>query len=201
MPMNTHVIFHKRLNRKSDGNNMAVRGSQSSVDRFHQRRFVKAEFPWAGKFHTKEEVVGYLNGTEIQCLLCGRWFKALATHLVRIHETTVDDYKRRFGIPWTYGLICSVSAEKCKLSCKARIASGNLDLSALAAKRVHFKSKQREQIGYAREMCVKNAAKGRATIAKMNRHNPTLNLTPEESPVGSIIMGSLTHTSREGEIR
>ena len=173
MPMHPHAIFHRRLNRKNDGNNMAKRGTQSAIHRYNQRRFVLHGFPWNGMLETKEDVLNYLNGTEIQCLICGRFFKSLATHLVRIHETTVDDYKRRYGIPWTYGLICSDSAKKCALSCKKRILSGDLDLSALANKRKHFKSKQREQLGYAIELCRKKAAKGRATIAKRNKNGQT----------------------------
>jgi hypothetical protein len=181
MPMNQHAIFHRRLNRKNDGSNMAIRGTQSEIDRYHKRRSVIGGFPYMGKLKTKEEVLNYLDGTEIQCLICGKWFKALATHLVRIHETTVDDYKRKYGIPWTYGLICSDSSKKCSLSCKKRIASGDLDLLDLANKRTHFKSKQREQIGYARELCKKKAAKGRASIAEKIKRTSKVDGDPGNS--------------------
>ena len=37
----------------------------------------------------------------IECLICGRHFKRLHTHLAAKHGMAVDEYKRRFGLPWT----------------------------------------------------------------------------------------------------
>lgn len=65
------------------------------------------QFPWHGKFETKTEIDEYLSGHKIQCLLCGKQFKALPTHLERTHNITADDYRDRYGLPWRRGL-CGV---------------------------------------------------------------------------------------------
>jgi ROS/MUCR transcriptional regulator protein len=33
------------------------------------------------------------DGSQVQCHLCGRWFRALGTHLRYIHEVTVEEYR------------------------------------------------------------------------------------------------------------
>lgn len=38
------------------------------------------------------------------CRLCGRWFRALGHHLLRKHETTVEDYQAQFELPAGRGL-------------------------------------------------------------------------------------------------
>ena len=121
-------------------------------------------------FKTKKEVDEYLDGTRIECLICGRLLKSLATHLVRVHTISVDEYKRQYGIPWCRGLICSASSEKCKESVRKRIKSGNLNHAEMSKRRKGFKKKQREQIGYCRDLCVEKAKKGREVLALRKRN-------------------------------
>jgi len=61
-------------------------------------------YPWEGKFQTKDEVRAYLDHTKVTCLLCGRKYIQLANHIARAHDVCRDDYKERYGIPWSYGL-------------------------------------------------------------------------------------------------
>jgi len=70
------------------------------------RRKVLKGFPWDGKFETKKEVNDYFSGDKIQCLLCGKWFQRLPTHLKAIHAMTSDEYREMYGLPWKRGL-CS----------------------------------------------------------------------------------------------
>lgn len=79
----------------------------SLEQRRKKRRKVLAGFPWEGSFATKDQVLAYLSGDKIQCLLCGKWYKALGTHINAVHEYDVEKYKLRFGIPWTYGIVCA----------------------------------------------------------------------------------------------
>jgi hypothetical protein len=72
---------------------------------------VMQKYPWRGKFGTKKEIDTYLTGNKIECLLCGKWFRALPTHLERTHNITADDYKERYGLPWKRGL-CGVGLSK-----------------------------------------------------------------------------------------
>ena len=58
------------------------------------------KYPWLGKFGTKTEIDDYLAGNKVQCLLCGKLFKALPQHLERTHEITADDFREQYGLPW-----------------------------------------------------------------------------------------------------
>ena len=70
------------------------------------------QFPWPGRFETKAEIDEYFSGDKVQCLLCSEWYKTLHTHLVRIHEIAVDDYRERYGLPWKRGLCVASTSEK-----------------------------------------------------------------------------------------
>ncbi len=61
-------------------------------------------FPWNGKFKEVSELKKYFAQDKLQCLLCGREYGNLGLHITRGHNISHDDYKVRFGIPWTYGL-------------------------------------------------------------------------------------------------
>ncbi len=43
-------------------------------------------------FSTIDELDAYVGGPQIQCLECGRWYRALATHLPRTHGMSHNDY-------------------------------------------------------------------------------------------------------------
>jgi len=73
------------------------------------------------KFKNREEINAYFQGDKIECLLCGKYFKALATHIVRIHEYTVDEYKKEFGLPWGRGLTSDDTNTKKSLIMKKRV--------------------------------------------------------------------------------
>ena len=53
------------------------------------------QFPWLGRFESKTEIDEYLSGDKVQCLLCGKLFKALPPHLERTHNITADDYREQ----------------------------------------------------------------------------------------------------------
>ena len=70
------------------------------------------KYPWLGKFGTKTEIDAYLAGNKVQCLLCGKLFKALPQHLERTHDITADDYREQYGLPWKRGLCGVGTSEK-----------------------------------------------------------------------------------------
>jgi len=51
-------------------------------------------------FKTRSDIARYFGGNAIECLICGRRFKRLHTHLAAKHGMAADDYKKRFGLPW-----------------------------------------------------------------------------------------------------
>ena len=60
-------------------------------------------------FRTRLAVERYFSGRTIKCLICGRRFRRLSFHLAAKHDVTTDDYKSRFGLPWTRGLTSAPS--------------------------------------------------------------------------------------------
>jgi uncharacterized protein YbaR (Trm112 family) len=42
----------------------------------------------------------------IQCRECGRWYRALPTHLLRTHDLDDEDYRLKYGIPVGLPLVC-----------------------------------------------------------------------------------------------
>lgn len=60
-------------------------------------------------FRTRRAVDRYFAGRTIKCLICGRRFGRLSFHLAAKHGVTTDDYKHRFGLPWTRGLTSASS--------------------------------------------------------------------------------------------
>jgi hypothetical protein len=61
------------------------------------------------QFKARREIENYFSGATIECLLCRRHFKRLQTHLAAKHQMSADEYKERFGLPWTRGLISAAS--------------------------------------------------------------------------------------------
>jgi hypothetical protein len=60
-------------------------------------------------FNRRRDVERYLGGKTIECLLCGLRFRRLAGHLAAKHEMSVDEYRTRFGLPWSRGLTSAAS--------------------------------------------------------------------------------------------
>src|SRR6202048_4966670 len=60
-------------------------------------------------FKTRSDIARYFGGNTIEWLICGRRFKRLHTHLGAKHGMAADDYKKRFGLPWTRGLTSATS--------------------------------------------------------------------------------------------
>jgi predicted transcriptional regulator len=61
---------------------------------------MRAKTPSA--FRTRRDIERYFSGDTIECLICGRYFKRLQTHLVAKHGVAADDYKavRSSLDPW-----------------------------------------------------------------------------------------------------
>ena len=61
-------------------------------------------------FKTRRDIERYFGGKTIECLFCGQRFRRLGGHLAAKHEMSVDEYRTRFGLPWTRGLTSAASA-------------------------------------------------------------------------------------------
>lgn len=81
--------------------------------------FPKPPYPMSIK-----QIEEYFSHDKIQCLLCGKWYGTLVVHLLNIHETTVEDYRDMWELPYTYGLTGRASHAAYSVAVKKRIAEG-----------------------------------------------------------------------------
>ncbi|HEY3617301.1 MAG TPA: MucR family transcriptional regulator [Candidatus Sulfotelmatobacter sp.] len=58
---------------------------------------------------SRRDIDRYFSGKKIECLLCGRRFRRLGRHLAAKHDMSVNEYRSRFGLPWTRGLTSAAS--------------------------------------------------------------------------------------------
>lgn len=78
--------------------------AQRAKIRFARRRMVLPGFPINKPFESINDVREYLGGDRIACLLCGKNYKSIGVHLLKIHDITADKYREKYKIPWTYAL-------------------------------------------------------------------------------------------------
>jgi hypothetical protein len=84
----------------------------TAAQRRVKRRRALPGFPWVGQFATPEEARDYVSRESIQCLICGKHYKALGSHINRIHQFDETSYKQQFGIPYTVGLVSDPTATR-----------------------------------------------------------------------------------------
>lgn len=78
---------------------------ERSLRRKAQKRVPLEGFPRKEPFTLLTEVKEYLSGDRLVCLLCGKSYQSLQVHIPIVHNTSLDEYKLRYAIPWTYGLL------------------------------------------------------------------------------------------------
>jgi hypothetical protein len=99
------------------------------------------------KFYDSEEDL-------IQCQLCMKWYKALISHIPRIHKITCDQYKEKFGL-WNGDLV-AVGPRK-QLADKQRKNITKARLKAFKKNVVNFPIEKKKKIKERFVLLVKNA--------------------------------------------
>lgn len=59
---------------------------------------------WKEPIHGQFGVLA-TDGEKVQCHICGRWYRSLATHARLVHDLYADEYKALFGLNVTTGLL------------------------------------------------------------------------------------------------
>ena len=80
------------------------------------------------KMRSKKDVAAYFEGDKIECLLCGKLFSALSNHIIRSHGMSVDEYKEKFNLPWSSGLVSGKTRDRQAKALKQRIDKGDKTL-------------------------------------------------------------------------
>ncbi len=119
------------------------------------------------RFNTRSEVGRYFARKTIKCLLCGKRFGRLASHLAYKHNTRAAEYKRRFALPWTRGLTSAASHRNFGWNPKHRAQASRL------ARRTRFfmfaksgRDRRRESPTYIRSAWRKNLGNHAAGFGK-----------------------------------
>lgn len=99
-----------------------------NLQRRAARRTVLPGYPLAPRSLTREEIRSLFSGDKIVCFLCGKPYKKLGVHLLKIHSVHPDDYKKMFGLPWSRGLASGETREKMSVSMKKRIEEGDANV-------------------------------------------------------------------------
>lgn len=60
---------------------------------------VVARFEDLQPFASQDDVMGYLDNEKLECLICGRLFSNLGTHLCKKHGITARSYKEKLNLP------------------------------------------------------------------------------------------------------
>ena len=89
-----------------------------------------------GRIASRADLDVYLRGDTIQCLVCGRWFRALAPHLAVAHGTTATDYRKAFAIPAGTGLAGRSTRQALSVKTRQMHADGSLSTAHLSLARV-----------------------------------------------------------------
>ena len=100
-----------------------------------ERRRVLPGYPKDFVFKNYDEYKEYFVGDRIICLLCGKHYRSLGNHLRVSHETTMDDYKKKYGILWGKSLICNELKGIRSDKTKERIANGEFNFKTLEGRR------------------------------------------------------------------
>jgi hypothetical protein len=77
-------------------------------------------------FLTMEEIKEYYSGDKIQCLICDKWYKELGWHLRAKHTMSCDEYKSKFGLPWSRGLVSEELHIRKSEKAKELVANGKI---------------------------------------------------------------------------
>lgn len=137
-------------------------GRQEKTQRAARKRAARRKvfdgFPIHEPFKSIEDVREYLSGDRVICLLCGKSYKKLGgIHLQKIHGITEDQYREKYNIPWTYGLVCSATSENYRNAAKRRIKEGDF-LFAIMSGEEHAKmvNKPKRKRFFEKEVALSN---------------------------------------------
>jgi|TARA_R110000744_G_scaffold189530_1_gene308640 hypothetical protein len=155
------------------------------------RRRVLPGYPKDFVFKDFDEYKQYFVGGRIICLLCGKHYRAIGNHVQWIHETTIDDYKRKYGILWGKSLMCNETHEIQSDRAKERISNGELIPTDIEGRRKqgmfarsYIKKRRRDlplhAVSSALNVAKYNIPRGRTgEITKAREENRTKRGTPE----------------------
>jgi hypothetical protein len=86
-------------------------------------------YPVPPRVFSEDEIRAYFEGDRIVCLICGRTYRLLGVHLARAHDMTIEDYRERYGLPFSRGLASDAHCAMQTAHGKARAERGEFTLN------------------------------------------------------------------------
>ena len=99
------------------------KSEQSKKMQAVKHRKILAGYPIEDAFNSVQDIEKYLSGDKVVCLLCGKDYKALPSHL-KVHNYNERLYKEKYRIPTTYGLVGRDTFDKLSIAAKKSHAAG-----------------------------------------------------------------------------
>ena len=121
---------------------------------------------YGGPIQTRRDADRYYGGKTIQCLLCGKRFGRLASHLAAKHHITSDAYRIRFGLPWTRGLTSATSHVNSGWTKKRRAEASKAAKRRRLFDLAHRGRKRREPPAFITTDAVSNLGKYAASLGR-----------------------------------
>lgn len=90
----------------------------SNFKKQQKARMIMPGFPSEEYFTTINQIEEYFSGDTITCLHCGKQYKILSVHLIKSHGILPDEYRKKYGLPYTRGLIAKNIENKISLKQK-----------------------------------------------------------------------------------
>jgi hypothetical protein len=78
----------------------------------YAKRTILPGYPKSFVFECREDVEAYFAGDRITCLLCGLSFKGLDPHIQGVHQTSADEYREKYGLPYKRGLTSDATRDR-----------------------------------------------------------------------------------------
>lgn len=105
------TYIYSRAKHRRSGSPMQKSKRRGDQKRWSETRETLPGYPWDSQFTSHEEILRYLSNDKITCLLCGKLYRQLGIHTIRIHNLGIEDYKFKFNIPQYFSLIGRVTME------------------------------------------------------------------------------------------
>jgi hypothetical protein len=167
---NTMKGIYKK--RERSGTTLQKYKLPNNADKFRVCRKVLHGFPSDVIFNNLQEVEEYVSGDKVCCLLCGKYYKSLGSHIA-VHAIDIEDYKKKYNIPRKVPLVGTKTRNKMRdsyTSCGDRC--GDHSITSTSRKKMIATFEYEEKLLRDRELQKKNLERYyRGETKRGNRHS------------------------------
>lgn len=137
--------------------------SKKCSTRFFNQKNKQYNVEWQRKRRDEKATKG---DNKVQCLICGKWYIQVGTHIVQVHKMTAKEYRKKFGFDLKRG---QIKGEYLKLKRKQVFECGGVEnLKGINSEKYRFKKNQKNLGKYERsEQTIKRLQDHIKNISKL----------------------------------